>query len=845
MKCPECKFENPDDTRFCGNCGTQIKPLGDIPPSHTRTAQIPAKEIERGTTIADRYEVMEELGRGGMGNVYRVVDKKINEEMALKLLHPVIATEEKTIERFKNELKLARKITHKNVCRMYDLNEEKGTPYITMEYVPGEDLKSVIMMTGQLSVGRSVSIAKQICEGLAEAHRLGVVHRDLKSRNIMIDKEGNARIMDFGIAHSLKAKGITGDRIMVGTPEYMSPEQVKGEEVDQRSDIYSLGIVLFEMVAGKIPFDGDTSLTIAFKHKTEEPPDPQNFNAQIPEELSTVILKCMEKEKEKRYQNTREVFSDLDRIEKEISTEERIPAKRKTRRIPRKRQFQTTWLVGIISTVVIVLLGYLLITQIQPAGEVKWRDSIAVLPIEDRSVDKDESPLCDGMTFDIIGKLSGIEGLKVIPYREVGRYKGEDLSNKEIGKLLVVSKILESVLEKEDDKIKITFHLIDANENSVIKPFEYTGDSDEILTIQNSLTMGIAKTLKLPLVGEIFEERKKIDPKETKAYFYYVSGRDFEKKYERSYEEGDFVSAKKMYEEAIRIDPDYARAFFRLGILHEVRFNQNPDNRNPEDLQKMHENLRQAYDINPNLAESHVGLGWANFYEAEYDKAFGFFKSALEMEPYNSEINYLSGAFFFSIGLYHQAIKFCSKAVELDPLYFWNHHLLAACFMYAGDYNKSADHFQGALDIDPNQTDLLSRHAFFFILRNNIDEAEHILEKAEKIKEEDNWRIRHARGMLLAIKGEKEEALQLIKDRPYSYFATSAYSLLGMNDEAIRNIRVGIEEGLRNLFVYLYPYPFLKNNPCYDNLRNDPRFEEILEEEKKKYEEKRKKYGKL
>jgi serine/threonine protein kinase len=317
VKCPECQFENPADTRFCGNCGTKIIPLDDVPDSHTKTVQIPAKEIERGTTIADRYEVMEELGRGGMGNVYRVVDKKINEEMALKLLHPVIAAEEKTIERFKNELKLARKITHKNVCRMYDLNEEEGTPYITMEYVRGEDLKSMIRMTGQLSVRRALSIAKQICEGLAEAHRIGVLHRDLKPRNIMVDKEGNARIMDFGIARSLKAEGITGDGIMVGTPEYMSPEQVKGEETDERSDIYSLGIILFEMLTGKIPFDGDTSLTIAFKQRTEEPPDPLDFNTQIPEELSTVILKCMEKEKKKRYQNSREVFSELDQIEKE------------------------------------------------------------------------------------------------------------------------------------------------------------------------------------------------------------------------------------------------------------------------------------------------------------------------------------------------------------------------------------------------------------------------------------------------------------------------------------------------------------------------------------------------
>jgi len=307
VKCPKCQHENPEDLSFCGKCGAQLPSLEKV--EVTETLETPKEELTRGTTLANRYEIIEELGKGGMGRVYRVEDTKLKQEVALKLIKPEIARDKKTIERFRNELKLARNIRHKNVCGMYDLGETEGAHFITMEYIRGEDLKSFIHRSGQLAVGTAVRIAKQVCEGLSEAHKLGVVHRDLKSSNIMIDKEGNVRIMDFGIARSLEAKGITGAGMMIGTPEYMSPEQVEGKKVDQRSDIYSLGIILYEMVTGRVPFEGETPFSIAFKHKSEIPRNPKEVNAQIPEDLSRVILKCLEKDKELRYQSAGEVRS--------------------------------------------------------------------------------------------------------------------------------------------------------------------------------------------------------------------------------------------------------------------------------------------------------------------------------------------------------------------------------------------------------------------------------------------------------------------------------------------------------------------------------------------------------
>jgi len=336
-KCPHCQTDNTSDSRFCKNCAAPLLPSDEISASPTRTLETPVRDLTRGTTFAGRYEFIEELGRGGMGKVYKVFDKKINDEVAIKILKPEISDDKKIIERFSNELKLARKIVHKNVGRMFDINDEDGTHFITMEYVPGEDLKSFIKRVGHLPTGKSISIAKQVCEGLVEAHRLGVVHRDLKPSNIMIDREGNARIMDFGIARSLKTKGLTSTGVVVGTPEYMSPEQVEGKEIDRRSDIYSLGVIIFEMLTGKAPFSGETPYSIAFKHKTEPPPDPKELNVQIPEKLSQVILKCMEKNKEERYQKAEELFSDLIQIEKAIPTTERAVPKRKPSTLKEKK----------------------------------------------------------------------------------------------------------------------------------------------------------------------------------------------------------------------------------------------------------------------------------------------------------------------------------------------------------------------------------------------------------------------------------------------------------------------------------------------------------------------------
>ena len=327
--------------------------MADIP---TVTIQADSRRITRGSVLAGRYEIIEEIGRGGMGWVYKVYDQRIDEKIAIKLINPAVAQDPTVIERFRNELKIARKIIHKNVCRMYELNDDEDRQFITMEFIQGEDLKSLISRIGQLTFRKTIAVARQICEGLAEAHAIGIVHRDLKPQNIMIDLKGNVRITDFGIAQTLQSKGLTQTGMIIGTPEYMSPEQVDGIAVDQRSDVYSLGIILYQMLTGNVPFEGQTPLSLAMKHKTENPVAPRMINGFIPEPLERLILKCLEKDPNKRYQTVQELNEDLALIEKDLPSTEsggREMLKKTTAKIPHAGK-KVKWWIPLLGTSLLI-----------------------------------------------------------------------------------------------------------------------------------------------------------------------------------------------------------------------------------------------------------------------------------------------------------------------------------------------------------------------------------------------------------------------------------------------------------------------------------------------------------
>ncbi len=853
MICPKCRFENPDKTRFCGNCGIPLPNSIEISPSPTETFEPPPEELTVGGTFAGRYQVIEELGRGGMGRVYKALDTEVQEKIALKILRPEIASNKKTIQRFRNELKLARRISHKHVCRMFDLSREEDLYYITMEYVSGENLKSMIQMMGQLSVGKTIFIAKQVCEGLAEAHRIGVIHRDLKPSNIMIDKEGNTHIMDFGIARSIETKDITRTEARIGTPKYMSPEQMGGRELDQRSDIYSFGVILYEMVTGQVPFDGDTAAEIAVKREREPPTPPIKINPQIPQDLNRMILRCIQKDKDKRFKKVEEILDELTRLEQEIPTTDRIYARKKTEMILPKRSVSSLKFLGILLVIVSFLIaGYILLKKefLKPKPEavtslrsIEWKKSIAVLPFKDLSLERDQEHFCIGMTEAIITKLTSIEGLRVVPYQTASLYADTGKNLEQIGKELGVETILVPTLKKEDRRIRVSAQLANVKENFIIDAYTFEEELNSVFEVEDNISKSIADALRVHIEDEKFQAIKQREPKEFEAYESYMKGNYFERKYRISANPKDFDDSIKNYQKAISIAPDYALAYWGLGNTYESLF---ADFGKREHLERMLENYEKAYEIDPHLAEANVGLAWAYFYTEEWGKAYSFCKSAAKLDPNNPEVNFNIGAILRSVGLYTHAIEFYARAIELNPLSIDYLRLSATCHSLLGKYDESIQLLEEVLELNPENIETQLYIARQYIMMKKYDEAEKIILQAEK-KVPELPDVQYTRSMLYALQGNRDKALGIIEDlNPYrfTYLLSSVYSALGMEDKAIEVIEMGRERGFHEIKTYLYSYPYLVSNHFFDSIRSDPHFERIVEQEKKRYEEKIKEYEK-
>ncbi len=822
IKCPECNTDNPSDSKYCKECATPLPPEEISVP--TETLEAPKEELTTGSTFAGRYQIIEELGKGGMGRVYKVMDEKIKETVALKVLKPEIASDKDTIQRFSNELKMARKIAHKNVCRMYHLSEEKGAHYITMEYIRGEDLKSMIRMMGQLSAGQAVSVAKQVCEGLSEAHRLGVLHRDMKPHNIMMDRDGTARIMDFGIARSLKTKGITGSGVMIGTPEYMSPEQAEAKELDRRSDIYSLGVVLYEMVTGRVPFEGDTPLSVAMKHKSETPANPQKLNAQIPEDLSNVILKCLEKEKDKRYQDAGELLSELNRIEKSIPTTERVVPKGKS---ITERMRIIKWKKALLYAGAAILLAAIILGGIFLFTGLKESiNSIAVLPFENVNKDPEIEYLSDGITESLINKLSQVPGLTVISRFSVFQYKDQRPDLQEVGQKLNVRAVLTGRIVERSDGLSISAELVDARLNSVIWGEQYSRKKlADIFSVQEDISREISEKLRLRLTGE---EKKRLRERytgNTAAYQSYLKGRFY---WNKRTEEG-LNKGLEYFREAIEIDPGYALAYAGLADSYNLlaRYSYlSPEEGMPRGIAA----ATKALEIDDMLGEAHNSLAFAKrYYDYDFETADREYKKAIQFNPGYATAHHWYAIHLAGTGRFEEAIAEIKRAQELDPLSIIINTNIAWIYYFARQYNKAIDQFQKALEMNENFPVAHLRLGRTYVQKGMIEEAISEFQKAVTLSGGSTDMIA-ALGHAYAVAGQKDEAeavldqLEELSKEKYvsSYEVAMIYIGLGKKDKALDLL----EESYSERSSYLV---YLKVDPRLDDLRSEPRFKTLLE----------------
>jgi serine/threonine protein kinase/tetratricopeptide (TPR) repeat protein len=692
IKCPKCQSENPDNKQFCGDCGTKLTPIEEVQPSFTKTLETPVEKLTRGALFADRYEIIEELGAGGMGKVYRVEDTKAHEEIALKIIRPEVAADKKTIERFRNELTTARKIRHKNVCGMYDLGEHEGIHYITMEYVTGEDLKTLIRRV-TFDSRAVIKIAKQVCDGLAEAHRLGVVHRDLKSNNIMVDKEGNARIMDFGIARSLEAKGLTGTGVIIGTPEYMSPEQVEGKEVDQRSDIYSLGIILYEMVTGRVPFEGDTPFTIGMKHKGEMPQNPKKLNAQIPDDLNRVILRCLEKDKEKRYRGVEEVLSELVNIEKGIpATEREIPERKPITSKEISVTFGLKKLLIPALAVIVIIAAAIIIWRLIPPKKVAplapgGKPSLAVMYFKNNTGDVSRDNMRTMLPDLLIADLSQSKYLKVLSMErlfqilgQLNQLEAETYSADVLQEVAIqggINHVLLGSYAKMGDVFRIDVVIQKAGTGEIIgSEHIYARGEEDVFPKVDELTRKIKQDFRLSeeeISSDMDKKVEEITTSSPEAYKYYT---------EAIKVSSDSRMSISLMEKAVEIDPEFAMAYshmatqyWRLGFISE-----------------RNKYFQKALELKDRLSDRESHLVQASIYlesEKAYDKAIEAYTRLLELYPEDTNGNIYFGILYKQIEEWDKAIERIEVAVHNVPQAQTFIDSLAEAYRGKGSFNEA------------------------------------------------------------------------------------------------------------------------------------------------------------
>jgi serine/threonine protein kinase/tetratricopeptide (TPR) repeat protein len=638
-----------------------------------------------GKTVS-HYHILERLGGGGMGVVYKAEDTRLKRTVALKFLPPELTSEPDAKQRFIQEAQAASGLQHPNVCVVHDIDETPdGQMFIVMEHLPGETLKKKIER-GPLEIDACIDIACQIAQGLAKAHANSIAHRDIKPANIVITDAGVAKIVDFGLAKLHGRTQVTRTGTTMGTAAYMSPEQVKSEAVDHRTDLWSLGAVVYEMVTGQLPFRGEHEVALSYSIVNENPVPTQERRDHVPPRLQAVISRCLEKDIGKRYQNAEEIVSDLRQLRQ-------TPGQQ----APATRRFTARHLIA--GGIIVVGLASLLYILFRPTTPLHTEKSIAVLPFVDMSPEKDQEYFCDGMTEEIINRLSNLKELKVPARTSVFTYKGSRLDIREIGERLKVQTVLEGSVRKSGNRLRITAQLINVGDAFHLWSEQYDRELKDVFAIQSDVAQQIASALDAALSPAEKEQLERQATANLDAYNLYLQGRF----HWRKRTPGELQQAVAYFSDAVGLDSTYALAYVGLADCYTVYpFYRVPGVSQQEAFRRAEESAKRALALDPALAEAHTSLasvrkeGYWDWVGAEQE-----FKRAIELDPrYGTARQWYSENLMVQ-GRQTEALEEAKRAFGLEPSSVIISNNLGLQYLMNRQYTEAIVSLKRTIELDP------------------------------------------------------------------------------------------------------------------------------------------------
>jgi eukaryotic-like serine/threonine-protein kinase len=784
-----------------------------------------------GQTIS-HYRVLTELGRGGMGLVYQAEDTKLGRLVALKFLSGELTRDVAALHRFEREARAASALNHPNICTIYEINDE-GVPFIAMELLEGSTLRQRI--TGQaMQTDAIVGIALQIADALEAAHAKGIIHRDLKPENVFVNGRGHVKLLDFGLAKVHGTSGgdvegaptvfVTSPGTLAGTVAYMSPEQARGEALDARSDLFSVGVMLYEMATGGRPFPGNTMAMTFDAILNRDPVPVDQLNPAVPAGLRQVIGRLLEKDPSLRHQNAADLKADLTVLQRDADSV-RLLSQPSVRRAPTHgarrsavRRYAAMAGAAIVTAIVtMVAIRQFGSSEPPPA-------SIAVLPFVNGSGETSAQYLTDGVSLGIMNTLSQLPSFRVLPRATVARYPSDAADLQQIGRTLGVKALLSGNVTLKGDAMHVQVELIDVPRQSLLWGQEYDRTSNDLVDVQEEIATAIAQRLQPKLSAEDRQKLAKRPTTDPEAYKLYLRGRSLWDLWTDSSIEGSL----DYYRQATVRDPGYALAYFGLAQSY---FGLAYMSRQPKpDMALAKDYVTRALSLDDSLSEGHYLLGVIHlYYDWDMPAAEREFKQALTLNPRSPEAHFGYGNYLIAKGRIREAVTEVEQAVALDPFSNTWHEQLAVLYSGQGQLDRAETTLQETLKAQPNSFWAYFDLGMLSVRRGQFDEALKHFEQSVDLSNNNPYAIGYL-GYGQARGGHRDDAIktlarldELSRTRWVSPFARAlVYSGLGDANRAFDMLQQARDE--RDCWLLWY---FILDS-AFDNLRGDPRYNELL-----------------